>query len=121
VDLEAVGHTRGSRAGPGGASVRCPWTVPRSISQILAFVPSSARRDVAGSLLALTFLGVVLGVLWLVVPEGYIGYQKTVELIGFSGSDEVQPRGWYVALHRLGGLLAFTVAFWILGGPHYLF
>lgn len=64
-------------------------------------------------------LGVVFvvgGAVGLAATRTLITISKTLELIGFSGSQRVEPKSWYVALHRLGAAFALAVGFLLLDG-----
>lgn len=92
-----------------------------------AAVATTAGLSVAGSVLlanggwlgapgAMGVLVVVGGVVGLVGARTSITISKTFELIGFSGGDRVEPKPWYVALHRLGAVAALAVGFLLLDG-----
>lgn len=66
-----------------------------------------------------TALGVVFvvgGAVGLAASRTLLTISKTLELIGYSGSRGVEPKPWYVALHRLGAAVALAVGFVLLDG-----
>jgi hypothetical protein len=88
---------------------------------LLAFLggpdlPTGSEEVVPLAVLLLALIGVPL----LVVPRGYIQFQKTFELIGFRNRGAVEPEDWYVALHRISGLLVVGGATVVLGASTYL-
>lgn len=88
---------------------------------LLAVLGSPLGPAPSGDVLPLVVLLLaLLGVPLLVVPRGYIEFQKAFELIGFRNSDAVEPADWYVALHRIGGLLVVAGSAVVLGASTYL-
>jgi len=82
--------------------------------------PLQVQTSADGFLPAVFLFLVLFGVPLLVVPRGWIQLQKTFELIGFRNTRDVEPADWYVALHRIGGLLVVTGATVLLGAGTYL-
>lgn len=64
-------------------------------------------------------LGLV-GLPLLLAPRGYIEFHKRFELVGFRNRDAVEPEDWYVALHRVGGLLVVVGTAVVVGAGTYL-
>ncbi|SFR96703.1 hypothetical protein SAMN05216559_1688 [Halomicrobium zhouii] len=56
------------------------------------------------------------GVVGLLAAYTYISISKEFELVGFSGSRQVEPQSWYVGLHRLVALCVVVVGFVFLDG-----
>lgn len=65
---------------------------------------------------AMGLLLVVVALVGVLGSYSYITIAKTFELIGFSGSEKVDPRPWYVALHRIGAFVVLVVGFVLLDG-----
>ncbi len=62
------------------------------------------------------FLLFVAGVAGLLGAYTFISISKSFELIGFSGSEGVTPRPWYVGLHRIAAVCALGLGFvWMDG------
>lgn len=61
-------------------------------------------------------LFLVMGLVGVLGSYSYITIAKNFELIGFSGSGEVDPKPWYVAFHRIGAFVALVVGFVFLDG-----
>lgn len=78
---------------------------------------SGASGDAVPALLLLLAL---VGLPLLLVPRGYIEFHKTFELIGFRNTRDVEPSDWYVALHRVGGLLVVVGTAVVVGAGTYL-
>lgn len=56
------------------------------------------------------------GVAGLLAAHSYISISKEFELIGFSGSRKVDPRPWYVGMHRIVAFCAVLAGFVFLDG-----
>jgi hypothetical protein len=78
---------------------------------------ASADGDAVPALILLLGL---FGLPLLLVPRGYIEFHKRFELVGFRNTREVEPSDWYVALHRVGGLLVVVGAAVVVGAGTYL-
>jgi hypothetical protein len=82
--------------------------------------PLQVQTSADGFLPAVLLFLALFGVPLLVVPRGWIQFQKTFELIGFRNTRDVEPADWYVALHRVGGLLVVAGAAVLLDTSEYL-
>jgi hypothetical protein len=82
--------------------------------------PIQVQTSADGFLPAVLLFLALFGVPLLVVPRSWIQFQKTFELIGFRNTRDVKPADWYVALHRVGGLLVVAGAAVLLGTSEYL-
>lgn len=88
---------------------------------LLAVLGSPLSLPDAGEVVpALLLLLGLAGLPLLLVPRTYIEFHKRFELIGFRNRDAVEPEDWYVALHRLGGLLVVIAAAVVVGASTYL-
>lgn len=71
------------------------------------------RGEAFGYALLFSLVGLPL----FAAPRAVIELNKRVELIGFRNADSVEPEGWYVALHRLGGLGSACLGYVLVDGP----
>ena len=129
VGVSLVGIAWGLYVLVGGFAVETgSWTggavaaSPLAAFGLLAFLDSPlGPADASGEILpaAILFLG-FFGLPLLLVPRGWIQLQKRFELIGFRNGDAVEPEDWYVALHRISGLVVVAGAAVLLGTSTYL-
>ncbi len=47
----------------------------------------------------------------------FASIRKTFDLIGYRGGRNVEPREWYVGIHRLISVCVAAVGFFLFGGP----
>ncbi|WP_225336452.1 hypothetical protein [Halomicrobium urmianum] len=98
------------RAGSGAAVVAVLAFVAASGSAVLGNGGWTAAPGGFGLLL------IAAGVVGVVGSYTFIELSKNHELIGFRGKRHVEPRGWYVALHRIGAAVAVAAGFVLLDG-----
>ncbi|WP_226023736.1 hypothetical protein [Halomicrobium salinisoli] len=106
----------------GGASSAGEWTDGEAtviagagfVAVAASLVPADGGWiGVPGGFGLLLIAGGVVGV---VGSYTFIELSKNHELIGFRGKDRVEPKGWYVALHRIGASLTLAAGFVLLDG-----
>jgi hypothetical protein len=82
--------------------------------------PFAGAVDADQVLPVVLLLLALCGLPLLLVPRGWLQFQKSFELVGFRNTRAVEPEDWYVALHRTGGLLVVAGATVVLGTTTYL-
>lgn len=91
-----------------------------AVAAAVAFLTSGGVAAVSGTgLPGLPVVGLLVmfvGFVGFIGAETYIVVSKEFELIGFSGSDEVDPQPWYVALHRIGAFCVLLAGFALVAG-----
>lgn len=104
---------RDSNAAAGAVAVAALLTAVLSI-------PLSDGGLIDGSLGGLGIVLVLVAVPGLLWARTFISISKAFELIGFRGTDEVEPASWYVGLHRLIALCGIALGFVFAGGLAYV-
>lgn len=80
--------------------------------------PSGGARPGGLALAALVVM--VVGFANVYAPKALIMFDMRFELIGMRNTRDVEPADWYVALHRIGGVLLAGFGFLLLGGFRYV-
>ena len=93
---------------------------PTAAALLVAAVDPLAGDRGAAELYVYGLLMVGFGLLMVYFPRALIRHDTRWELIGMRGREHVEPKEWYVALHRVGGVLFAAAGFVVLGGFGYV-
>jgi hypothetical protein len=99
----------GDRVPPTGAAAAVAVPLVALLGAAWLGPPADGEGAVFGAVL------VVFGLPNALAPRLLIRLEKIDDLIGMRGS--IEPKDWYVSLHRHGGLLAAAVGFLVAGAP----
>lgn len=102
--------------------VHVQWVGAGAVAAALvAAGPLLANGVLAGSAAgALPGLLVVLvAAVFLHTPRTFIRVEKTLDLVGFRNTGDVEAADWYVALHRFGALCFLLLGYAFVGGLAY--
>ena len=85
---------------------------------VVVFGPPTFPADAPNEILGLVVVAV--GFAAFALARTLIAVDTFFELVGMRGRENVEPRGWYLRLHRTGGVLVMIAGFAAFGGFRYL-